>query len=107
MAIPAGDRSRSAPASPRSTRRPELPCARITPAIRNLIREGQTHQIYSVMQAGAKVGTQTMSQALANLVQRGAITREDALRSSTHPEEVSQLLGSAGGARSPAHSGAR
>ena len=79
----------------------------ITPAIRNLIREGQTHQIYSVMQAGAKVGTQTMSQSLANLVQRGAITREDALRSSTHPEEVSQLLGSAGGARFPAHSGAR
>ena len=79
----------------------------ITPAVRNLIREGQTHQIYSVMQAGAKVGTQTMSQSLANLTQRGLITREEALRRSTHPEEVGQLLGSGSGARSLAPSGAR
>ena len=31
-----------------------------TPAIRNLIREGKTHQIYSAMQAGQKHGMHTM-----------------------------------------------
>ncbi len=34
-----------------------------TPAIRNLIREGKTHQIYSALQAGAKHGMQTMDSA--------------------------------------------
>ena len=40
------------------------------PAIRNLIREGKTHQIYSAMQAGAKHGMHTMDQHLADLVRR-------------------------------------
>jgi twitching motility protein PilT len=80
----------------------------ITPAIRNLIREQHTHQIYSLMQAGAKLGTQTMSQALATLAQRGVITAEDALRRAMLPEEVGQLLrGPASGARSLAPSGVR
>ena len=80
----------------------------ITPAIRNLIREQHTHQIYSLMQAGAKLGTQTMSQALATLAHRGAITPEEALRRAMLPEEVGQLLRSpASGARSLATSGAR
>ena len=35
-----------------------------TPAIRAVIREGKTHQIYSLMQAGQKYGMQTMNQAL-------------------------------------------
>src|SRR5690606_32098688 len=39
-----------------------------TSAIRNLIREGKTHQIYSAMQAGAKQGMHTMDQHLADLV---------------------------------------
>ena len=38
-----------------------------TPAIRNLIREGKTHQIYSCMQAGGKYGMHTMDQSLADL----------------------------------------
>ena len=42
-----------------------------TPAIRNLIREGKTHQIYSAMQAGAKHGMHTMDQHLADLVMQG------------------------------------
>ena len=40
-----------------------------TPAIRNLIREGKTHQIYSAMQAGAQHGMHTLDQHLADLVQ--------------------------------------
>ncbi len=47
-----------------------------TPAIRNLIREGKTHQIYSAMQAGASHGMHTMDQHLAELVKSGKITYE-------------------------------
>ena len=42
-----------------------------TPAVRNLIREGKTHQIYSTMQTGTAHGMQTMDAALADLVRRG------------------------------------
>jgi twitching motility protein PilT len=63
-----------------------------TPAIRNLIREEKVHQIYSSLQAGAKYGMQTMNQALADLVRRRLITREDALNRSTNPDELIQLL---------------
>ena len=45
-----------------------------TPAVRNLIREGKTHQIYSALQTGAQHGMQTMDSALAQLVREGKIT---------------------------------
>jgi twitching motility protein PilT len=47
-----------------------------TPAVRNLIREGKVHQIYSIMQAGGRFGMQTMDQSLANLVKAGHITQQ-------------------------------
>ena len=46
-----------------------------TPAIRNLIREGKTHQIYSALQTSGSVGMQTMDAHLAQLVRSGKITR--------------------------------
>jgi twitching motility protein PilT len=64
-----------------------------TPAVRNLIREGKTHQIYSVMQTGTQHGMQTMDAALADLVRRGQITRELAIRRSSTPEDLKRLLG--------------
>jgi len=64
----------------------------VTPAIRNLIREEKIHQIYSAMQAGQKYGMQTMNQSLVNLVQRGKISRDDALNRTTNPQELVQLL---------------
>jgi twitching motility protein PilT len=67
-----------------------------TPAIRNLIREEKIHQIYSSMQAGQKFGMQTMNQALVDLIQKRRITREEGLNRSTLPEELDQLLKSAG-----------
>jgi twitching motility protein PilT len=54
-----------------------------TPAIRNLIREGKTHQIYSAMQAGAKHGMHTLDQHLAELVRTHKITFEHVSRSAT------------------------
>ena len=64
-----------------------------TPAIRNLIREGKTHQIYSAMQAGAKHGMQTMDQHLADLVNKGRITHETGVEKCHHIEDFNRLTG--------------
>jgi len=64
-----------------------------TPAVRNLIREGKTHQIYSAMQAGAKHGMQTMDQCLAELVRRHRVTYDLALERCHHVEDFNRLCG--------------
>jgi twitching motility protein PilT len=64
-----------------------------TPAVRNLIREGKTHQIYSAMQAGAKHGMHTMDQHLAELVRTNQITYEHGLEKCHHVEDFNRLLG--------------
>lgn len=64
-----------------------------TPAIRNLIREGKTHQIYSAMQAGAKQGMHTMDQHLSELVKTGKITYETGLEKCHHVEDFNRLTG--------------
>ncbi|PKL52365.1 MAG: type IV pili twitching motility protein PilT [Nitrospira bacterium HGW-Nitrospira-1] len=62
-------------------------------AIRNLIREDKTHQIYSVMQSGqSKFGMQTMNQSLTELYTKGHISYEDAVGRSTMPEELITML---------------
>jgi twitching motility protein PilT len=50
-----------------------------TSAVRNLIREGKTHQIPSVMQVAAKQGMQTLEAAMTDLVTRRIVSLEDAL----------------------------
>jgi twitching motility protein PilT len=64
-----------------------------TPAVRNLIREGKTHQIYSAVQTGGSYGMHTMDAALADLVRRHKITRELAEARSSTPEELRRLMG--------------
>jgi twitching motility protein PilT len=64
-----------------------------TPAVRNLIREGKTHQIYSTLQTGNQFGMQTMDSALAQLVREQKITRELAEARSSTPEELRRLMG--------------
>jgi len=64
-----------------------------TPAVRNLIREGKTHQLYSVLQTGGSVGMQTMDASLAQLVRSGKITRQLAESRSSTPDELRRLLG--------------
>jgi twitching motility protein PilT len=64
-----------------------------TPAIRNLIREGKTHQIYSALQTSGAVGMQTMDSHLAQLVRMGKITRSLAEQRASIPEELKRLLG--------------
>ena len=64
-----------------------------TPAIRNLIREGKTHQIYSAMQAGAQHGMHTLDQHLAELVRTGRISYEHGLEKCHHLEDFNRLCG--------------
>ncbi|PWJ47992.1 twitching motility protein PilT [Quadrisphaera granulorum] len=66
-----------------------------TPAIRNLIREGKTHQIYSMMQAGAQQGMHSLDQHLANLVRTGRVTYAEARSRCHHPEDFERLAGRA------------
>ncbi|NTW04856.1 MAG: type IV pilus twitching motility protein PilT [Peptococcaceae bacterium] len=63
-----------------------------TPAIRNLIREGKTHQILSQIQTGGKFGMQSMDSALKNLCFSGLISREDALSRALDSETLSKML---------------
>jgi len=65
----------------------------VTPAVRNLIREGKTHQIYSAMQAGAQFGMQTLDQHLAELVRSRRITYETGLDKCHHVEDYHRLCG--------------
>jgi twitching motility protein PilT len=64
-----------------------------TPAIRNLIREGKTHQIYGAVQTSGAVGMQTMDADLARLVRTGKIARGLAEQRASVPEELNRLLG--------------
>jgi len=64
-----------------------------TPAVRNLIREGKVHQIYTSMQAGGKFGMQVMDQHLAELVRAHKISYETALEHSHHVDEFNRLVG--------------
>jgi twitching motility protein PilT len=64
-----------------------------TPAVRNLIREGKTHQIYSALQAGAKHGMHTMDQHLADLVKTGKITYDTGVEKCHHIEDFNRLCG--------------
>lgn len=59
-----------------------------TPAIRNMIREGKDHQIYSTMQTAQKEGMQTMDQALLKLLREQKISRESVLENCVERAEI-------------------
>jgi twitching motility protein PilT len=63
------------------------------PAVRNLIRESKTHQIYSAIQTAGSIGMQTMDADLVRLVRAGRITMEMAEQRASVPEELRRLLG--------------
>jgi twitching motility protein PilT len=66
-----------------------------TPAIRNLIREGKSHQIPSFMQSGGRDGMLTFDQHLAELVRLQTVTYEQALGLCHSPEDFVRLAGRA------------
>lgn len=62
-------------------------------AIRNMIRESKTHQLYASMQTGQdKSGMITLNQSLATLVKTKQITMDEGMRRSTDPEEFRTLV---------------
>jgi len=63
-----------------------------TPAICNLIREGKTHQMPSVLQSSASEGMQTLDQALKTLVIQGKITPQDAMAVASNPADFQMYL---------------
>ena len=64
-----------------------------TPAIRNLIREGKTHQMYSMLQSGKAHGMVSMDQSLADLVKAGKIRYEEGLERCTSVPDFNRLCG--------------
>ena len=63
-----------------------------TSAVRNIIREGKTHQLDAVIQTGAEKGMQSMDRALVNLIHSGVITYEEAKDYALDLEELERLM---------------
>ncbi|AEE13952.1 twitching motility protein [Thermodesulfobium narugense DSM 14796] len=64
-----------------------------TPAVRNLIREGKTSQLYSVIQTSGRYGMQQLDSSLKDLVLRGKVSFEDAFTVAVNKEEFMRLVG--------------
>ena len=62
------------------------------PAVRNIIREGKSHQLDAVIQTGADQGMQTMDRTLVNLVQSGSITYDSAREYAVDLTEFERLM---------------
>lgn len=62
-----------------------------TPAIKNLIREGKTHQMYSVIETNAQLGMQTMDSSLANHFRGGNCSYEECMMRAVDKETFSRL----------------
>lgn len=62
------------------------------PAVRNIIREGKSHQLDAVVQTGADQGMQTMDRTLVNLVQSGVVTYDNAYAVAVDLAEFERLM---------------
>ncbi|HEY3269407.1 MAG TPA: type IV pilus twitching motility protein PilT [Armatimonadota bacterium] len=60
-------------------------------AIRNLIREGKTFQMHSVIETCTRDGMCTLDQSLKELVKSGRVTKEDALAKATDPDSLESI----------------
>lgn len=63
-----------------------------TPAVRNIIREGKTHQLDAVIQTGAEYGMQSMDKTLVNMIHTGKITYDEARNFAVDIEELDRLM---------------
>ena len=59
--------------------------------VRNLIREGKTHQIYNLIQTGSGYGMQLLDQNLKKLLQENVVTYDEAIAKATNPAELDGL----------------
>jgi twitching motility protein PilT len=63
-----------------------------TSAVRNIIREGKTHQLEAVIQTGAEFGMQSMDRTLVNLIHAGTITYDEARNFAVDLDELDRLM---------------
>ena len=63
-----------------------------TPAVRNIIREGKSHQLDAVIQTGAEHGMQSMDKTLVSLIHAGTITYDEARNFAIDIEEMDRLM---------------
>ncbi|MFH1453909.1 MAG: type IV pilus twitching motility protein PilT [Armatimonadota bacterium] len=62
------------------------------PGVKNMIREGKTHQIMNMIQSGGQSGMQSLNSSLQKFVREGLITKEAAMSKSSAPEELNLLI---------------
>ena len=72
---------------------------KVNAAARNMIRESDVHQLYTILETGSREGMITMNQWLYNLFMHGEITREVALSRSTNIDQMKRMLQKGGGGR--------
>jgi twitching motility protein PilT len=63
-----------------------------TPAVRNIIREGKTHQLEAVIQTGAEFGMQSMDKELVRLIHEGTISYDEARNFAVDLDELDRLM---------------
>lgn len=63
-----------------------------TPAVRNIIREGKSHQLEAVIQTGAEFGMQSMDKQLVQLIHAGTITYDEARNFAVDLDELDRLM---------------
>lgn len=64
----------------------------VNPAVRNIIREGKTHQLDAVIQTSADTGMQTMDRTLVGMVQSGIVTYDEARSFAVDVTEFERLM---------------
>ena len=74
------------------SRRAALEIMVATPAIRNLIREGKSHQIQTSIQTGAKLGMETMDKSLLDLYNKGLISKENLFKYCVDPDTIKRYV---------------
>jgi len=63
-----------------------------TPAVRNIIREGKSHQLDAVIQTGGEFGMQSLDKTLVSLVHAGTITYDEARNYAVDLDELDRLM---------------
>ena len=63
-----------------------------TPAVRNIIREGKSHQLEAVIQTGAEYGMQSMDKTLVSLIHQGSISYDEARNVAVDIDELDRLM---------------
>jgi twitching motility protein PilT len=63
-----------------------------TSAVRNIVREGKTHQLEAVIQTGAQYGMQGMDKTLSQLVHLGTISYDEAVNYAVDLDEFNRMV---------------